>query len=156
MIAPSPYYVLLCNILKCLCVRYLENWLLFWSFLFFLFFFTWHVFSNCWFYHSYMLPVILLFVYLLFMHCYCFTNANCIVLHSFVRISCLLYLLCHLCFCDILILTCFIFNCQFTDVGFVKHVCVCSRARVRVCVRARARPCVLRCDNWGFPVRFYG
>jgi hypothetical protein len=99
------------------------------------YFFTWHAFSNCWFYYLYMSPVFLLFVYLLFIHCYCFTNANCIVLHSFILISCLLYLLRHSCFCDVLILTCFIFNCHFTDAGFVKRVCVC----VCVCARARAR-----------------
>jgi hypothetical protein len=46
------------------------------------------------------------------------------VLHSFILVSCLLYLLYNLCLCD-MILTCFIFNCQLTDVGFMKRVCVC-------------------------------
>ena len=63
------------------------------------------------------------------MHCYCFTIGNCIVLHSFTLVSCLLYLLCHSHLCDFLILTSFILSCQLTHVGFVKCICV------RVCLQ---------------------
>jgi hypothetical protein len=63
----------------------------------------------------------------------CCTEVNFMVMHSFILASCLLYLLCYSCLCDVLILTCFLFNCQLTDVGFVKRVCVC------VCARARER-----------------
>jgi len=56
----------------------------------------------------------------------------CTVLHSVILVSCLMYLLCHSLFCDVLILTCFIRNCHLTDVGFVKRIYV--RACVCVCV----------------------
>jgi len=47
------------------------------------------------------------------------------VLHSFILVSCPLYLSCHSCLCDILILTCSMFRCQLIDVEFVKRMCVC-------------------------------
>jgi hypothetical protein len=80
------------------------------------YFFTWHLFSNCWFYYLYMLLVFLLSLYLLFMHCYCFTYVNCIVLHSFILVSCLLYLLCHSCLCD---------DVSYSTISWRARVCVC-------------------------------
>ena len=76
-----------------------------------------------------MLPVFLLFVYLLFMHCYYFANANCIVLHSFIRISCLvIFLMSFMC------LWCFdfdLFHIQLSvHLCWICEMCVCVCARL--------------------------
>ena len=56
------------------------------------------------------------------MHCCSFTDVHCIVLHSFSLVLCLIHFLCDSCLCDVLILTCFLFNSRLTDAGFV-NVC---------------------------------
>ena len=69
-------------------------------------------------------------VYLLFIICALLLSCTCKLYCTafFVLVSCLIYLLCHSLFCDVLILTCFMFSCQLTDVGFVKcvftYVCI--------------------------------
>jgi len=80
--------------------------------------------SNHCFYYLCMLPVILLSLYSLFVHCYCFTDVNFTVLHSFTFVPCLLYLLCHSRLCDVLILTCLVFNCQLTDIECETYICL--------------------------------
>ena len=81
----------------------------------------------------------ILTMYLLFMYCYCLTLVNCIVLQYVILVSCLIYLLCHSLFCDVLILTCFMFNCQLTC--WICETCVC----VCVCVCACACVCTYIC-----------
>ena len=56
------------------------------------------------------------------MHSYCFTGVNFIVIHSFILVLSLLYLLRHSRLCDVWIFNCFIFNCQMTDAGFFKRI----------------------------------
>jgi len=75
---------------------------------------------------------------------------------SFTLVSCLIYLLCHSFLCDVMNLTCFICNCQVTNAGFVKGVCVCVcvcvcvSVCVCVCVCARVQVCVCNiCHNLG-------
>jgi hypothetical protein len=118
MIAPSHYYVLLCNIFKRLCVCHLNNWMIFLSLSFF--FFTWHILSNCALLLAYVTCILTVSIFII-MHCYCFTNVHCIVWHSIVlvhKVSFVIYFM----LVRFLILTCLIFNCDLTDFGFVKQV----------------------------------
>ena len=67
-----------------------------------------------------------------------FTDVNCILLHSFKLVSCLLHLLCHSCLCEISISTCFINSADRYWMCVCVCVYVCVRECVCVCVRARA------------------
>ena len=64
----------------------------------------------------------------------CFNDVNCIVLDSFILVSCPLYLLCQSCLCDIWFFSCFLFICQLTDVGFVKCTYVYVCLHISVCI----------------------
>jgi len=84
-------------------------------------------FSNCCLYYLYMLHALQLSLYSLFIHSYCFTTVNCIVLHSLILVSCLL---CHSCLCDVLILTHFHIQlsanrCWSCETYIYIYVCVC-------------------------------
>jgi hypothetical protein len=108
--------------------QYLDDWPIFLSVLFFVFsshgmYFLNVVFITC-------ICNLYLIMYILFMYCYTLTHVNCIALHYFILVSCMIYLFRHSHFCDVLILTCFIFNCQLTVVGFVKRMYV----RVYICM----------------------
>jgi len=121
MIAPSHYYVLLCNILKHLYVCYLDNWMIFLSLSSFLFFFTWHILSNC--------VLITCICYLNYLYIYYYA------LLSFYRgtwcctaffCSCTIesYWLCNSCLCFVSILSCFIFRCPLTCGICETYICV--------------------------------
>jgi len=88
------------------------------------------------------------------------------VLHSFIPVSCVLYLLCNLCLCDVLILTCFIFKCQLTDIGFMKHthththiyiyMCVCVCVCVYVCINLHIENAAAGSSEMSITIRLHG
>jgi len=78
-------------------------------------------------------------LYIYYLYTVSFTIVNCIVLHSITLVSCLLYLLCHSCMCDVLILTCFhiqlsVDRCWSCEMYVRTYVCMCIYIYMCVCV----------------------
>ena len=86
MIAPSHYYVLLCNILKHLYICYLDSWTIFLSLSIFQFFSHGIHFLIVFWLLVYVICILTISIFII-MYCYHFTDVHCVVWHSFVLVT---------------------------------------------------------------------